>query len=166
MSAYEKNIRRLKIDICGAISSLLDNFDSTSYSNLREFNSICRTLFESVTLLHADGLYHFDIKNENLLYKKIGTEIRYVLADYGLLSTIKTKEPYKGTPPYMSLSMIYMPTDIYRENQSFCHSSLRDSECETIIDSYQDHVRGVAINTNLRADPSAAKPKIQENFRQ
>lgn len=73
--------------------------------------AIILPILQCLSILHNNRLYHNDIKPGNILYKKINsppntnnsskTEYKFVLADFGLMGTIKNSS-LSGTPKYQT----------------------------------------------------------------
>ena len=121
----------------GDVQSLLKTLKSADeMTKSREFANIAKVLLQSVCMLHERKLYHFDIKLVNLLYKKTGDTYVYVLSDYGLLSTVNTKNPSKGTPPFMSL--VSTIPYFYNDYCPIVLGKLNASVCNSVVTSYDD----------------------------
>ena len=58
-------------------------------------------ILDAVEYCHENGIYHRDLKPDNILINEDGTQIK--LADFGLSTTSKISDSFGcGSPPYMS----------------------------------------------------------------
>ena len=63
--------------------------------------SVFLQILDAVEYCHDHGIYHRDLKPDNILINEDGTQIK--LADFGLSTTSKISDSFGcGSPPYMS----------------------------------------------------------------
>lgn len=105
---------------------------------LDEVKSVARMLLETTQALHENGLYHFDIKPANILYK--ASAGKFVLSDFGSVGSIYTSG-WSGTPKYQSP----LTNFAYRCSNS---TNGTQNKCMSTKESYKD-VRDYFIHTVL-----------------
>lgn len=123
--------------------------------NLTEENvkAVIRTLLYTVEKLHNNGLYHFDIKPGNILYKK--STNKFVLADYGLLNTLYGSSMSEGTEMFQSPFLNFML------DCRMIPGSDASQECQDVKDSYHE-MKMYYIHTILSLLESARRCDNEE----
>lgn len=69
---------------------------------MHDLDNVVGSVMGFLESLHEGGLYHNDIKPDNILYKYDNDDITFAVGDYGIVSEAGDKVLYQGTPHYMS----------------------------------------------------------------
>lgn len=72
------------------------------------FEKLCSDIYQQLKTMHDNGLYHRDVKPDNIMYDANADAGRYTLIDFGMLAKrLSPTSSIKGTVSYMSPGMIY-----------------------------------------------------------
>ncbi len=134
-------------DVKTAMEKKLIDFDT--YLNLIE------TILHTVKVLHMNFMYHFDIKPENILYRKdlSSNSLEFVLSDYGLLGNVYG-DGFKGTPMYQS------PLTVFGYQ---CEED--DNECQEkkpTYDEIHEFFMETALALSVTTEDCAKMPNSEE----
>lgn len=105
----------------GSLKVRIEGLPEGEFLPLEETLRILRGVARALQVLHADGVYHRDVKPANVMYSSKGV---VKLADYGLISSddsqdLTTADVWAGSPQYAApeqkrgLSRAKAPADVY-----------------------------------------------------
>ena len=101
---------------------------------------LVETLMTTIVHLHGQGLYHLDIKLQNIL---VDNSQNFVISDYGSLSTVRVENPERGTRPYM-IPLIDMKKHKYIEE-----AKKLSINCEESLKTLQSYVNMRKIQNDI-----------------
>eukprot|EP00834_Sanchytrium_tribonematis_P008907 NODE_1268_length_1490_cov_0.595974.p1 type:complete len:303 gc:universal NODE_1268_length_1490_cov_0.595974:316-1224(+) len=87
-----------KMDLAQCIHSI-DKSDSLNFINI--IKNVARQLLTAVSFLHSQGIFHRDIKPNNILVDQSTQPPTFILTDFGFATTDRISRKLAGTPYFL-----------------------------------------------------------------
>jgi serine/threonine protein kinase len=93
--------------ILSGIYSMYENGDYLPLPEWNDFLFAFKNIFEGIKLLNENGIYHMDIKPDNIVYDSSSNPAKFKLIDFGLSRT-------RANPPINTVGTVkYIPPEMY-----------------------------------------------------